>query len=162
MTRLSALAAVAGLALALVPASAAHAAPGHDQVTGTGVLGQFGNPQTHVNAVRTPAGLKGGFTVQYPDSTQASGSVTCLYVNGNTAFIDAQITSASGPRLAANNWFVGGYLVIGVQDNGEPGAGADRVNFSPGFASQPDCGPNDAAIPAFLLVEGNYQVFDAG
>jgi hypothetical protein len=162
MTRLFALAAAVSAALVLVPATAADAAPGHDQVTGTGVLGQFGNPATHVNAVETPTGLKGGFTVQYPDTTQAAGTALCLSVTGSTAFIVAQITSASGPRQTANNWFPGGYLVIGVQDNGDPGAQSDRVNFSPGFATEPACGPNDAAQPVFLLVDGNYQVFDAG
>jgi hypothetical protein len=35
------------------------------------------------------------------------------------------------------------------------------VNFSPGFAVDPGCGPNGAATPALHIVEGNYRVFDA-
>jgi hypothetical protein len=108
---------------AAAPAASAWASPGHDQATGTGTLGQFGDPTAHVNAIKTPAGLKGGFTI---------------------------------------TWFPGSYIVIGVQDNGEPGtAGPDQLNFSPGFATDPGCGPNAAAAPVFPIVTGNYRVFSA-
>ncbi len=147
---------------ALVPAVSAWASPGHDQVTGTGTLGQFGDPTAHVNAVQTAPGLRGGFTIAYPDGTFAAGSATCLFVSGNTAYITGQISTSGGPRQQANNWFPGSYLVIGVQDNGEPGtAGPDLLNFSPGFAADPGCGPNGAATPVFQVTKGNYQVFAA-
>jgi hypothetical protein len=153
------------LALAIgaaAPAASAWASPGRDQATGTGTLGQFGDPTVHVNAIDSRAGLKGGFTVAYPDGTVVSGSVTCLFVGGNTAYVTGQITSSSGPRQQANNWLPGSYIVVGAQDNGQPGtAGPDQLNFSPGFATDPGCGPNAAATPVFPIVMGNYRVFGA-
>ncbi len=145
---------------ALALAAPAWASPGQNQATGTGTLGQLGDPTAHVNAIQTAAGLKGGFTIGYPDGTFVAGSASCLVVSGNTAYITGQITSAGGPRQQADNWFAGGYLVIGVTDNGEPGtAGPDLLNFSPGFAADPGCGPNGAATPVFPITAGNYRVF---
>jgi hypothetical protein len=153
---------VGALALAFVvlaPPVAGQAAPNHDQATGTGALGQFGDPTAHVNAVDTPSGVKGSVTIEYPDGTTLTGTDTCLFVNGNTAYVTARITEASGPRQEPNGWFPGSFVVVGVQDNGEPGtAGPDRVNFSPGFATDPGCGPNGAAVPVFDIVSGNYKV----
>src|SRR5260221_167767 len=103
---------------AAAPAASAWASPGHDQATGTGTLGQFGDPTAHVNAIQTPAGLKGGFTITYPDGTFAAGSDTCLFVGGTTAYVTGRITSSGGPRQQANNWFPGSYIVTGVQNNG--------------------------------------------
>jgi hypothetical protein len=154
--------AAAVIALVAVPATSSYAAPGHDQATGTGTLGQFGNPKAHVNAVQTPPGLNGSFTIEYPDGTSTTGTLTCLSVSQNTAYVTGKITSAVGPRAVPNGWAAGRFLVIGVQDNGEPGtAGPDKVNFSPGFDADPGCGPNPAASPDFGIVAGNYQIFDA-
>jgi hypothetical protein len=162
MTKASGIAAAAAAATAilLVPASAAYAAPGHDQATGTGTLDQFGNPTAHVNAVATATGVKGSFTITYPDGTTATGTPTCLSVSGNTAYLAGLISDSAGPRQSVNNWFPGLFLVIGVQDNGEPGtAGPDRLNFSRGFATDPGCQPNPDALPVFANVAGNYRVF---
>jgi hypothetical protein len=146
----------------LAAAAPAYATPGHDQATGTGTLDQFGNPTAHVNAVATRSGVKGSFTITYPDTTAVSGVAGCLFVSGTTAYVSGRITESSGPRQSGENWFPGNFVVIGVQDNGEPGtAGPDRMNFSPGFATDPGCQPNGAAIPAFPIVAGNYQVVDA-
>ena len=68
----------------------------------------FPSPATHVNAIDTPSGLKGGFTVQYPDTTQAAGTATCLYVKGNTAFVVTltgeiwRIDDVSGPPFGVS------------------------------------------------------------
>jgi hypothetical protein len=156
---------IVALALAIgtaAPAASAWASPGHDQVTGTGTLGQFGDPTAHVNAIQTRAGLNGAFTIAYPDGTVVTGSVTCLIVGGATAYVTGQIASASGPRQSANSWFPGSYIVIGVQDKGQRRTGEpDQLNFSPGFATDPGCGPNGAATPVFPIVTGNYRVFAA-
>jgi len=67
-----------------------------------------------------------------------------------------------GARSKGNNWSVGSYLIVGVQDNGQPGtAGPDQLNFSPGFSADPGCGPNLTADPVFSIVAGNYRVFSA-
>jgi hypothetical protein len=150
------------LAVVVAPAASAWASPGHDQATGTGTLGQFGDPTAHVNALETRAGLEGSFTISYPDGTFATGTDTCLVVSGSIAYVTSKITDSGGPRQQANNWFPGTYIVIGVQDNGQPGtAGPDLLNFSPGFAADPGCGPNGAATPVFPIVDGNYRVFGA-
>lgn len=156
------IAAIAVTFLVAAPIASSYAAAGHDQVTGTGRLGQFGNPTAHVNGVRTNAGLKGGFTITYPDGTSVTGTVTCLAVTAKTAYATGKITAFSGPRQAVNGWSPGNYLVIGVQDNGSPGtAGPDMLNFSPGFPVDPGCGPNGEATPVFAIVDGNYRVVDA-
>ena len=146
---------------ALAPAALAWAAPGRDQVTGTGTLGQFGDPTAHVNAIQTAAGLKGGFTITYPDGSFVAGSATCLLVTGTTAYVTGQITRSGGPRQQTENWLPGNFLVIGVADNGKPGtARLGLLNFSPGFATDPGCGPN-GVTPAFPITAGNYRVFGA-
>ena len=157
--------AVATLALALsvgAPPTSSQAAPSHDQVTGTGTAGQFGDPQLHVNAIQTRNGVKGGFTIQYPDGTTVTGRVTLLAVAGAVGCVTGVITRSSGPRQVPNNWLPGNYLAIGVNDAGEPGtAGPDLLNFSPGFTTDPGCGPGNQASPTVPVVAGNYQVFDA-
>jgi hypothetical protein len=154
--------AVVSAAVALVAVSATAAlASSHSQATGTGTLDQFGNPTAHVNAVQTKPGLKGSFTITYPDGTSVSGTPSCLSVSGDTAYVIGRIDESTGPRREPNNWQPGNYVVIGVQDSGEPGTkGPDHLNFSAGFASQPACGPNSAATPVFAIVEGNYRVSD--
>jgi hypothetical protein len=150
---------LAGALGAAMPAVPASAAPAHAAVTGTGMLGQFGDPTTHVNAIQTAPGLAGGFTIAYPDGSFVAGQATCLFVSGSTAYVTGQITRSGGPRQQPENWLPGNYIVIGVKDNGEPGtAGPDLLNFSPGFAADPGCGPNQAAAPVFPIVLGNYQV----
>ncbi len=144
-------------ALALVPATVSFAAAGHDQATGTGSLDDFGNPTAHINANRTKAGLAGSFSISYPDGTSVSGTPTCLSISGSTAYVIGRIDQSSGPRVAMDNWHPGGYLAIGVQDNGEPGT-ADKLNFSVGFDSQPACGPINDADPVFTIVAGNFHV----
>jgi hypothetical protein len=124
------------------------------------VLGQFGDPTAHVNAAQTAAGLEGGFWITYPDGTFAAGSATCLTVSGRTAYVTSQITSSGGPRQQTNDWILGSYIVIGVQDHGRPrAAGPDLMNFSPGSATDPGCGPDGAAKPVFPITAGNYKVF---
>jgi hypothetical protein len=155
--------AAAALALFLAtPAVASYAAPNHDRAAGTGVLGQFGDPTVDVDAVATRTGVTGGFTIVYPDGTVVGGLATCLSVDGHTAYVTGRIVRATGPRQSTNNWLPGYYLVIGVQDNGEPGtAGPDLLNFSAGFAADPGCGPNSAANPTLSIVDGDYRVVDA-
>jgi hypothetical protein len=162
MRRTPVISAASAAIVLLAPAAPSQAAPTFDKINGTAVLGQFGNPTAHVNAVQTPAGLTGGFTITYPDGTSVAGTNRCLVVTGDTAYVTATITRATGPRQAANNWNPGGYIVLGMRDTGEPGtAGPDKLNFSPGFTNDPGCGFNWAAYPVIDIVRGNYQVADA-
>jgi hypothetical protein len=147
--------AVAVISVAL-PVSYSYAGSSHNQVTGNATLGQFGNPTVHVNANQNNPGLKGSFTITYPDGTAVSGDPTCLTIDGGVAYITGKITSSSGPRSNPLAWLPGNYLVIGVDDTGTAGPG--QLNFSPGFATDPGCGPNGAATPVFSVVDGGYRV----
>src|SRR5258708_32442310 len=70
----------------LAPAGSVWASPGQDQLTGTGTLGQFGDPTAHVNAIQTAAGLRGGFTITYPACTLAFSSAPRLFVSRENAY----------------------------------------------------------------------------
>jgi hypothetical protein len=141
------------------PAVSASASSDGAGVTGTGMLGQFGNPLVQVSAVQTGSVGAGEFTIAYPDRSFVTGSATCLFVAGNTAYLTGQITRSGGSRQLPENWLPGRYIVIGIQDNGQPGTtGPDNLNFSPGFVTNPGCGPNLAAAPVFPVVWGNYVV----
>jgi hypothetical protein len=128
-----------------------------DLAAGSGTLGQFGNPQVNVSAKETTKGYQGQFNIQYPNGTYVKGHVTCLFVDNNVAYIIGQIDKTEGSTL----WTGGQYIVIGIQDNGDPETSPpDLLNFSPGFNEEPACGPNGAASPVIPIVEGNYVVKD--
>jgi hypothetical protein len=119
----------------------------------------LGDPTAHINAIETAAGLKGRFTITYPDGTFVVGSVTCLFVSGSTAYVTSQIASSGGPRQQTLDWFPGSYIVIGVHGGTSLGtAGPDLLNFSPGFATDPGCGPKAAAMPVFPVTTGDYKI----
>ncbi|HEX6523669.1 MAG TPA: hypothetical protein VF070_27265 [Streptosporangiaceae bacterium] len=148
------------------PASAAPASGAHASATaavsgkllaGSGTLGQFGDPTVLAHALSSASGIQGGFVITYPDGTYVAGSPACLFVSGNTAYLTGRIILSHGVRVQADNWSAGNYVVIGVQDNGAQVP--DLLNFSPGFTSNPGCGPNGAATPGFPIARGNYRVF---
>jgi hypothetical protein len=138
---------------------ASAAAASHDKAVGTGTIAGFGDPTVDLSANQNKPGLRGSFTITYPDGTLVTGKPTCLVlVGGNTAYVTGRITQASGARQVRNNWFPDGFLIIGVLDNGT--SGTDKLNFSPGFASDPGCGPNSAATPNLALSAGDFTVSD--
>jgi hypothetical protein len=155
MRRLPIIAGATLTCLLLAPVLPGNAEPSHDQAVGNGTIADFGNPTVHVNANDNNSGVKGGFTITYPDGTSVKGRATCLSVAANTAYLTGLVTKASGPRRL---WDADDFIVIGVQDNA---AGPDLLNFSPGFDADPGCGPNGAAIPTIPIVEGDYRVTDA-
>ena len=142
-----------------VPASAAPVSPAASGqlLDGSGTLGQFGDPTVVAHALASKSQTQGGFVITYPDGTYVAGSSACLSVSGTTAYLTGRIILSHGARVQADNWSAGNYVVIGVQDDG--GAGPDLLNFSPGFATNPGCGPNGAATPAFPIAKGNFRVF---
>lgn len=156
MRRLLLLVTIASAAVTLIISTPAWATSTGANVSGIGTLGQFGDPTVRVGALETTDGVLGSFQVTYPDNTIVDGTASCLFVSGNTAYLTGRISAARGPRETPNGWFPGSYIIIGVADNG--GAGPDLLNFSPGFASNPGCGPNFAATPAYPIVSGHYVV----
>jgi hypothetical protein len=161
---------VAALAAALVGGSAATASAATTEegitrgnyLVGYGQLGQFGTPTAYLGAYEMRGGPLGGFTITYPDGTYAIGQATCLTVTGNVSFLTGKIALSGGPRKEANKWLRGHSVVIGVEDNGDGGAGEapDRLNFSPGSPTDIGCGWNITARPDFVIVKGNYKMAD--
>jgi hypothetical protein len=157
--------ATAGLAATTDPSGSASASapatPG-DQLAGLGTLGDFGTPTAYLAAASTRWGSAGAFTITYPDGTYVIGRSTCLVVDGNIAYLTGRIDLSGGPRRITNAWGRGNYLVVGVEDNGNGRAQdtPDRMNFSPGTATDPGCGPIGTASPDFVIVRGNYRVVD--
>jgi hypothetical protein len=140
-----------------VPAAAAvHSFSGLGVIEGTGTLGQLGDPTVQVLAFQFDQSATGETLITYPDGTLVAGHATCLFITGNTAYIRSQITRAQGPREQPEQWLPGNYIVIGIQASGS--AGPELLNFSPGLASNPGCGPNAAATPVFPIVSGGFQV----
>jgi hypothetical protein len=147
------LAAVVAVALAISTPALASAGP---SVSGTGTIGLFGDPTVRVSAIRVKPVVLGSFVIFYPDGTILAATGTCLFVSGTTAYVTGQITRASGPRIAPDNFSPGNYVILGIADNGH--AGPDQLNFSPGFAVDPGCGPSPAAIPNLPIVKGHFLV----
>lgn len=161
MRKLLLVAIVSATALAAVPAVSAFAASSHDQLVGSGTLTGFGNPTTEVSANEVKSGLKGSFTITYPDGTAVSGTPTCLAVQGNGGYFIGKIDTSAGPRVDSNNWHPGDFVVIRVVDNGNPGQGSpDRLNFSPGYATSPQCAPN-VGTDLIPISDGNFHVTDS-
>lgn len=146
-------AAVVTAALAISTPAWASAGP---SVSGTGTLGQFGDPTVQVSAIAVTPVVLGSFVVSYPDGTIFAATGTCVSVSGTTAYVTGRIIRASGPRIAPNDLSPGNYVIVGIVDNGH--AAPDLLNFSPGFAVNPGCGPNPAATPVFPIVKGHYLV----
>ena len=97
---------VASLVLALsvlAPPVSSQAAPKHDQVTGTGTAGKFGDPQLHVNAVQAPTGEKGGFTIRYPAGPDRLNFSAGLPVDPKCGRNDLAIPTA---KIVADNFQV--------------------------------------------------------
>lgn len=145
--------AVMAVAVAITTPAWASAGP---SVSGTGTLGQFGDPTVRVSAIAVTPVVLGSFVVTYPDGTAFAATGECVFVSGTTAYVTGRISRASGPRVVPDNFFLGNYVIIGIVDNGR--AGPDLLNFSPGLAVNPGCGPNPAATPVFPIVKGNYLV----
>jgi hypothetical protein len=158
MRKLLLTAAAAATVFAAMPAVGAQAATTVDSVIGAGTLGQFGDPTAYLAAAGNQRGQLGAFTITYPDGTYATGASNCLLVDGRTAYLTGRIALSGGPRRDSLRWQRGSYLLIGIEDNGDGTAVADRMNFSPGTTADPGCGPNPAASPDLVIVKGNYRV----
>jgi hypothetical protein len=145
------------VAAMMVAGAGAALADNGDLAAGSGQIGQFGEPRVNVSAKETTNGYQGQFNIRYPNGTYVKGDVTCLYVQGNQAYIIGQIDKTEGSTSFAE----GQYIVIGIQDNGEPSSvPPDMLNFSPGMNTEPACGPNGAATPVIPIVSGNFEVKD--
>lgn len=150
--------AVGALALA---GGLAGAAPSQDLVAGTGTIAGYGTPTLHVNAVDTAnIGWKGSFAIDYPTGIHVEGMVIDGQVDSNkVGYAWGQVTESNDGR-----WVVGQYVVMGVLDEGQPGAKPppDALNFSVSFATPPPIGfAIPSGDPNLAITEGNLRVFDS-
>jgi hypothetical protein len=158
------LAAAAAIALVAFPATAGAAAP--DLTSGTGITKlefPFGNvsQKVHVNAQSYDgADPRGNFFVDQevtfdPRFTfRIRGDVTCHRVDGNRAVVAGRLDE---PFVLPFGTFQG--LLIFVEDNGEPGAGQDRVDIVP-TPSAPPPGACSTQPPTNVITDGNLVVKD--
>src|SRR5215210_5226149 len=135
----------------LSAASAAAQAPAGDAVVGTAQFGDpvFG-PGATLDAHSGPQGENPNGNVRISArSNAAGGPVTCLTVVGNRATIGFD-----------NAGFSGGGGFVFVEDNGTPGAGVDRLDFTL-IASPPTACPIDPPFPLGAINSGDLTVTDA-
>jgi len=130
--------------------------PKQDKVNGTG---QFEDATTdqqiHVNAKSGPEGqgARGWIWEKTTTGTEEisyKAKVTCLSVTDNKAVIGGEIVMSKSGET--------GFVVVYIEDNGEPGKGSDRMErlFS---ATAPSC--DEEFLAAQTITKGNYIVHDA-
>lgn len=135
------------LAVGMLATSGATGAPNFSKADGTGNSPEFG--RVHVN-VKDEASPKGHFFIK--EAGADGHEITCFVVHGNRAGVGGVARD-------------GRSFVIGIEDNGEPGAGRDRMTWrqSPGPPPESSC---EGATQAFFfdqpfITQGNYVVHDA-
>lgn len=130
--------------------------PEQDLVSGTGQFeDETTDQQIHVNAKSGPEGQDARGSILEKTTTAIEeisykAKVTCLSVSGNKAVIGGEIVKSKTGET--------GFVVVYVEDDGEPGKGSDRVErvFS---ATAPTC---EEEFPAAkTITKGNYIVHDA-
>jgi hypothetical protein len=154
-----------------VPSAARVAGPGsqrgqrhpqqrHEPQAGSGLrTGQFEDETTdqkiHVNAKSGPEGqgARGWIwetTTTATEEISYKANVTCLSVNGNKAVIGGEIIRSKTGET--------GFVVVYIEDDGEPGKGNDRVERLVS-ATAPTC---EEEFPvAKTITKGNYIIHDA-
>lgn len=152
-----------GVMVQAAPASASVTGPtagtGIELVGGFGMTGVLGDPSVQVNVFQIETTTLGQTVITYPDGTFVAGRATCLFVAGQTAYVTSRIVRSHGPRVQADGWLPGSYVMIGIQADQPGSPGPDLLNFSPGFSFNLGCGPNEVATPEFPLVRGDFRVF---
>lgn len=153
------LALLASLVVGAGVANATHGSgtsPKQDLVSGTGQFkDETTDQQIHANAKSGPEGQGARGMIMEKTTTATEkivykAKVTCLSVSGDKAVVGGQITKSKTGET--------GYVVVYVEDNGEPGKGSDKVErvFS---ATAPTC--EEEFPTAKTITEGNYIVHDA-
>jgi hypothetical protein len=178
-TLFSAVIAVAALAALAVVQTAASKSAGQTKVSGSGVRAASapGNPEvTFAFAGSTKAGaggVNGSFSISIPGNLTATGVLTCVHVNGNTATVGGVITSGLGidDVLTTPGDLTGDWFMTTVQDNGKApkgGVSPDMMGFAgwaprgywaaPDFQSLCNDPVPDLGTTMFPLVSGDIKV----
>jgi hypothetical protein len=139
--------------------------PKQDKVNGTGKFSDAATGearQIHANAKSDPSGQdpRGWIWEKATVPTSTGGTekldykakVTCLSVTDNKAVIGGEIVKSKSGET--------GNVEIYIEDNGEPGAGNDRVESKLLGTSVPDCS-KDTEVTGKTITKGNYIVHDA-
>ena len=166
MTRKTSLAFAAACLLAGASAAPSFAQAGKQQANGHGQLDSA--RQFSFSAQVRPNGtVTGNATLVNPEFTGANGhspyqlqiDISCMHVVGNIAVFGGTTKRTNDPSLVDAVFF-------SVQDNGEPGAGKDKISRvffwddDPTTTGDPQAclltGPND--FPLETIQAGNIQV----
>jgi len=97
-------------------------------------------------------------TVERPGigEVRISGRVSCLAVDGNQSAVGGVVDDSTDPFFA-----VGSEVQIQIEDNGSPGAGADRTITLSGFSSGEGCPEFFEGVPMATILDGNFVVNDS-
>lgn len=155
MKRMLLVGALAALAvLAAIPALSG-AAPGREQVDGTGQSAGYGG--IHANVKQDAGGVQGHFFIDLNELPPVHLTPTCLTVDGNVARFGGPIRQGPGAGML--------WVLAEVTDNGEPGANTDQHRWrfaSPNEVAGPECEEFGNNPPPDTITQGNYKVFDGG
>jgi hypothetical protein len=154
----------AAFVAALGLSTAASGVANRDSATGTiERLTLAGLPNTvHVNASSGAQGedARGMFwqTVERPGlgEVKIRGRVSCLAVDGNRAAVRGTVDESTDPFFA-----VGSEVQIQIEDNGSPGAGADKTITLAGLLSGEGCPEFFEDAPIVTILDGNFVVNDS-
>jgi hypothetical protein len=152
------LALLGSLVLGAGVANATHSSgtsPKQDLVSGTGQFeDETMDQKIHVNAKSGSEGKARGWiwetTTTATEEISYKANVTCLSVSGNKAVIGGEIIRSKTGET--------GFVVLYIEDDGEPGKGNDRVERLVS-ATAPTC---EEEFPvAKTITKGNYIIHDA-
>ena len=140
--------------------SASASAPVH-QVTGGGKLSDvardFIETYAFTASIDGDGNVKGEIQIRFADAAtdEFHSRITCLSVNGNSAWLGGVITQTHDETLAP----VGTEFWLRVQDNGQ-GAGAlpDRMSSVRLGAPAAVCNEQRAAGTPWIFIDGNIKV----
>ncbi len=145
-----------------------NSANGHGTVFRTDDNGNTVRRQFSFSAQRRSDGVvKGNAVLHNPAFSGANGNnyqakmdISCMRVVGNIAYFGGTIKRTNDPNLVDTAFF-------SVQDNGEPGGGADKISPLVFFDDDPNNNPGDpqlcqtitqAEVPLETIESGNIQV----
>ena len=158
---------IAGICISIAVAAAGVGSSGHGTILVTNQDGNQVRRQFSFNARRAADGrVTGNAILHNPAFTTENGQnymlhidISCMNVQGNTVFFGGTTQRTNDPNLVDAVYF-------SVQDNGEPGAGADQISQATFFDENPSttgdpmlCLNNRVGdFPMFAIDAGNVQV----
>ena len=158
---------IAGIGISIAVAAAGTGASGHGTLLVTNQDGREVRRQFSFSGRRGADGrVSGNAVLHNPEFTVDNGQnymlhidISCMNVVGNTVFFGGTTQRTNDPNLVDAVYF-------SVQDNGEPGAGSDKISLATFFDDDPTtqgdpqlCLNNHPGdFPMMTIDAGNVQV----